>query len=643
MDTMQSLIDTLNFATIEYDKGHPIMSDKEWDDLYFKVQNLEKETGIILPNSPTNNISFDPVSQLKKVKHSHPMLSLQKTKVLVDISHFANAHQIIAMLKMDGLTCSLHYENGLLQSAETRGNGEIGEDITHNAMFIPSIPKVIAYKYPLTIDGEVICTFDDFEEFSKEYKNPRNFAAGSIRLLDPKECATRKLTFVAWDIIEDVKPTLSEKLGYAAELGFQPAPYLCCDSTDIPDLLQDIMLLESTNEEEWHYPIDGIVFKFNYCQYYHSLGATEHHPRGGIAFKFYDEEYETTLRDIEWTMGRTGVLTPVAIYDDIEIDGTICNRASLHNLGLMTETLKQPYVGQKIWISKMNQIIPQVVKMEWIPQEFKTSSPLLVPQHCPICGQATEARQDGEGLFLYCTNPDCTGKLVNTLDYFCSKKGLDIKGLSKATLEKLIEWNMVTSKADLFTLAKFRPELINKEGFGVKSVDKLLTAINDARHPTLDQFLASLGIPLIGRTYAKQLAEIFETYQEFRGAIGSFNFATIPGFGGQMHSALTEFDYTEADNMINSGLICIANPEAAIEFVQELKGVTFVVTGKLKHFKNRDELKKHIESRGGKVVNSVTTKTNYLINNDITSTSTKNQTAQKLNIPIITEEEYLHL
>ena len=364
--TIRSLIDELNRLTKLYDEGNPEVSDKEWDDLYFKLKQMEEETGIIYPDSPTQNIYFEKVSELKKVKHNHPMLSLDKTKNFDDIKFFVKNHSWIAMAKMDGLTCSLKYINGELISAETRGNGIEGEDITHNAKVISSIPQKINYKNELIVDGEIICTYEDFKPFEDTYKNPRNFASGSIRLLDSKECKKRHLTFVAWDVISHfntdglVEKYLSCKLNFINELGF----------TIVPKLTDEYILIDKVIDffkENCIYPIDGIVFKYDNINEYEAAGRTDHHFKGGLAYKFYDETYETNLKNIEWTMGRTGVLTPVAIFNPIDIDGSTVERASLHNLSILKEKLGQhPYEGQKLWICKKNQIIPYVEKAEKI-------------------------------------------------------------------------------------------------------------------------------------------------------------------------------------------------------------------------------------------------------------------------------------
>lgn len=364
---MQELIDKLNYYTKLYDEGKPEISDKEWDDLYFKLQELEKETGIILANSPTNHIDYQVVNSLTKVTHNHPMLSLDKTKSEEDVINFLGKYDGIAMAKMDGLTCSIRYLDGKLVSGETRGNGTIGEDITHNIKFVKGVPLEIPIKEEFIVDGEVICTYEDFKDFESDYKNPRNFASGSIRLLDSRASAQRKLTFVAWDCIKGLNcETLSEKLVELDKLGFIMVPCVIISSEmcDLDKIKHSILLIKK-NAKEFDYPIDGVVFKYNDCAYYSSLGSTAHHAKGGIAFKFYDEEYETILRDIEWSMGKTGQLTPVAVFEPVDDGESIIERASLHNLNIMKQILGDfPYNGQKIWVCKQNMIIPQVVRAE---------------------------------------------------------------------------------------------------------------------------------------------------------------------------------------------------------------------------------------------------------------------------------------
>lgn len=645
IDEMNELIEKLNYYTKLYDEGNPMISDKEWDDMYFKLEQLEKETGIVLANSPTVKIDYQVVNKLNKVTHNHPMLSLDKTKSINDVLIFLNKKDGIAMAKMDGLTCSIRYLNGKLVSAETRGNGIIGEDITHNIKFVKDVPLEIPIKEEIIVDGEVICNYEDFEDFSTDYKNPRNFASGSIRLLDSRTSAQRKLSFVAWDCIKglDKCKTLSEKLVELGNLGFMFVPYIVLPAdmtTNIANIEHAITLIKK-NAQDYFDPIDGIVFKYDDCAYYQSLGATEHHFRGGLAYKFYDEEYETNLRDIEWGLGKTGQITPVAIYDDVDTDDSIINRASLHNLNIMRQLLGKPYKGQKIWVCKQNEIIPQVVRSE---KSNVALTYIDIPAKCPVCGGDTYIQDD----ILYCGNPHCDGKFVNLLCHFCGKKGLDIKGLSEATLQKLVDWGWVGNYQELFSLSNFRDEWIEQPGFGPKSVDKLLATIDDARDCELWQFIASLSIPLIGTTYAKEIAKRCNDWFSFRECIEkNYDFTAWDRFGYEINDSIHNFNYKEADDLAYK-VLTIHNslwidPTATVSTVKfsEVASKTFVITGSVHTFKNRDEVKVAIETRGGKVTGSVSKNTNYLVNNDINSTSSKNVKAKQLGIPIITEEQLI--
>ena len=645
IERIKYLVSYLNDCTVAYDAGNPKISDKEWDDLYFELLALENHYGYRLENSPTQVVYFSSVSELKKVTHNHAMLSLEKTKDLDVVRAFAGNKEILAMCKMDGLTCSLTYKNGHLVAAETRGNGIVGEDILHNAMVIPSIPKSITYRDDLVVDGEIICTLHNFEKFASTYKNPRNFAAGSIRLLEAKECAERALTFVAWEVkqgYDDVK-RLSERLELLSYENFTVVPY----DNLIISLEQCVENLKA-DADELGYPIDGCVFKFNDIAYGDSLGSTSHHFKNAIAYKFYDETYTTYLTDIEWTMGRTGVLTPVAIFEPLDIDGSTVERASVHNISVMKNLFHgTPFKGQKIEVFKANMIIPQIHSAEDVSGAlmYPELTFIDIPDVCPICGGKVEQYTEIDSTVLQCTNPICSGKLINVLDHFCGKKGLDIKGLSKMTLEKLINWNWLNSPSDIFTLQQHRTEWINKPGFGVKSVDKILDAIEFSRQNCdLSQFIAALGIPLIGTSASKDLVKIFSTWEEFYVAIREkYPFYEIQGFGYEMHSALHSYDYTEACYIADNFIIFNSITSAPIESnnTQSLEGMTFVITGKLTHFKNRDALVAKIESLGGKVTGSVSKNTTYLVNNDVESTSSKNRTAKSLGIPILSENDLL--
>ena len=634
LSKIKELVEKLNYYTKLYDEGRPEISDKEWDDMYFELQELEKESGIYLEESPTQKVNFQVVSKLNKVEHNHPMLSLDKTKDINEIQKFVYNNDYIAMAKMDGLTCSLKYVNGKLVSAETRGNGLIGEDILHNALQVKNIPNRINFQDELIVDGEIICTYENFKEFESEYKNPRNFASGSIRLLDSKESSMRKLSFVAWDCIKGLNDfTLLGKLCKLSDFGFIVVPTRRDISNyNIEKVIKNIQL----DCQKLEYPIDGVVFKYNKCSEYEAAGKTDHHFKGGLAYKFYDEEYETTLKDVEWTMGRTGVLTPVALLEPINIDGSEVSRASLHNISIMDE-LGIRYQDTKVMVYKANMIIPQISRV--LPYEGEVASLINVPAVCPICGEPTIIKGENGVRVLYCSNPSCEGKLINRLDHFFGKKGLDAKGLSKATFEKLIDWGWVENIKDVFKLKEHKKEWEKMQGFGEKSVEKILQAIEDCKSCSLEAVISAAGIPLIGRTVGKDLSKRFGSYTEFREAVESgFDFTSFGGYGWEMHKAISDFDYSELDYIVDNYLQIKENKKEENEL--KLKDLTFCVTGKVHIWKNRDSLSALIESLGGKVTGSVSKNTNYLINNDINSTSAKNKKAQELGIPILSEEDF---
>ena len=634
---IKDLISKLNFYTKAYDEGKPLISDAEWDKMYFELKSLEEETGIIYSNSPTQSIIYDVKNELVKVKHDHLMLSLDKTKDWNDFLKYFKDETVVGMLKLDGLTCSLKYKDGILVSAHTRGNGEIGEDILHNAMVINNIPKQIPLTEELILDGEIISSYKDFEEFSNDYSCPRNFAAGSIRLLDSKECQKRNLRFIAWNVVSKNWTTVIESFEKLENLGFEVVDWTSSWDWDAKEFLIE-------RAEEKGYPIDGLVGRFDDIIYGESLGNTGHHSRAAYAFKFFDEVYESELIDIEWSAGRTGVLTPVAIFEPVEIDGAIIERASLHNLDVMEELLEVPYVGQKLRIFRANMIIPQIHDADGLPSEGSVTL-IEIPNTCPICGEKTLKVKNCETHELICSNPNCTGKLINRLDFFVGKKGLDIKGLSKVTLEKLLDWGWINSLKDIFELKNHRNEWIKKAGFGVKSVDNILNAIETSRKCDLDKFICALGIPLIGSVASKALVERFDTWDDFQNAIlDKFDFSKINNFGTEMSRSLLSYDYNESNEIVNNYIDFNKKEEVINQTMSDnISGKIFVITGKTNVYKNREELKIIIEANGGKVSSAVSSKTNYLINNDIESTSSKNKTAKSLNIPIITEEDFLKM
>ena len=629
--------------TALYDAGTPEISDKEWDELYFKLVEMEKEKGIVYSDSPTQSIQFKTVSKLEKKEHNHPMLSLAKTKDPKEVQNFVSGQDWFAMFKMDGLTCSLTYENGELMSAETRGNGYIGEDIFNNVLVLPSIPKKIPNKELTVIDGEIVCQKNIFDEYyASEYKHPRNFASGNIRQLNNKDVG--KLTFVAWDLVKgcddiDFIPWRFEKL---VKWGFYIVPFIG-DAETIDDALEWLDALKEMST----YPIDGYVFKFTSKQFGESLGRTDHHFKNAIAYKFYDETYSTKLITIQWTMGRTGVLTPVAIFKPVEIDGTMVSRASLHNVSIMKEILGDcAYVGEPLEVYKANMIIPQIESAGpkhdygYVISHGGISANDN-PEICPYCGAPTKIIISADGVEnMACSNDNCESKLSNKIDHFFGKKGLDAKGISKATIDKLIDWGWVSSVYDMFDLHLHKAEWIKKPGFGEKSVTKIIESISESRYCTLDKFISAIGIPLVGQTIAREIVKYYSTWDDFINAIGG-DWSEFEGFGPEISNSINEYDYTEAKKIEKILQIQYINEEPAKIIESPIKGKTFVITGKLNHFSNREALKTNIEVFGGKVAGSISSKTDYLINNDINSTSSKNIKAKQLNIPIITEDQYL--
>lgn len=639
-------IKQLNKWTKAYDKGMPEVSDKVWDDLYFKVAEYEKETGFADYNSPTQTIKYQVVNELKKVKHEYqPMLSLAKTKSVDAVSNFLGNHSWLAMAKLDGLSCRITYEDGKIIRAETRGNGEIGEDITHNIVTVKNVPKVISVKEKFIIDGEIICDDETFSWFKDKYQNARNFAAGSIRLLDARECAKRELSFIAWDIIEGYEDRdvlrLTHKLYEADKLGFQVVPFISNLENEVEQIEYAIQYIQKV---AYCLPIDGVVFKWNECEEYDGAGRTEHHFNGGLAYKFYDEAHKSKLLDIEWSMGRKGVLTPVAIIEPITFDGSTISRCNLHNVSCMEDILGQPYVNQEVDIVKYNQIIPGIEDAIKIEDNDKPVCTGLInlPKRCPFCDAEVELIDNDGVKTLHCTNKSCNGLMVNVIDHYFGKKGLDVKGISKATIEKLIDWGWVETISDMYQLRHHEERWINMSGFGETSVCKILQAIDDScKNVQLDKFISALGIPLIGQAAAKQLAKHFKTWDNFMAAIEDDTYKwTLKGFGYEMIKAMYRFDYEEAKHIVKN-FITFEEPKEE-KVTTSLEGKTFVITGKLA-LGSRDKAKEMIEAAGGKVASAVSSKTDYLINNDSTSETAKNKKAKELGVQIITEQEFLKL
>ena len=639
-DELKEKIDKAKFAY--YNTDNPIISDKEYDNL---IKKYGEEPSVGAPV----------LDSIKKITIADkPMLSLDKAHNEKEIILFSNGYDIVASIKCDGLSVRLIYKNGILFSANTRGNGSEGADITEHIKYFTNVPLKILKTEKYIIDGEAIIYDDDFKIINKnnQFKNSRNTASGSLALLDMNIVKQRRLSFIAWDIIQG--GCSSECYHYnmeeAEKLGFTTVPMLILDATKIEQ--EEIANINQTllkESKEKGIPCDGIVWRINDIKEGNKRGQTAHHFLNAIAWKPNDETYSTRLKYIDWTMGRTGVLTPVAVFDSIEIDGTIVERASLHNVSIMRETLGNcVYVGEPLEVAKMNQIIPQIIEAGpkydygYIISHSGVSAHDVI-ERCPICGGEIDYITSPDGVInAYCSNPHCEGKLINVLDHFCGKKGLDIKGISKATFEKLIDWGWLKNIEEVFSLSNFRDEWIKKPGFGIKSVDKMLQAIEDARHTTLDAFISAIGIPLIGRTVAKDLTNYFETYDDFRNAIDdkNYHFYDLDNFGEEMDKNIKNFNYAEADR-ISKLLFIEATVVNKNQINNNLTGKTIVITGKLSNFKNRAELKSIIEKHGGRVVDSISAKTDILINNDINSTSSKNKAAKERNIPIISELDFI--
>lgn len=633
IDRIKELTELLNKASDSYyNTGDTIMEDYEFDTFLEELCSLEQETGFVMATSPTHKVGYEVKSELQKVTHNHPMLSLAKTKDWNEFIIYFGSKDVIGMLKMDGLTCSLRYVNGELVSAETRGNGEIGEDIFHNIKTVKTVPQKIPYKDELIVDGEIICTYEDFEPFSTEYKNPRNFASGSIRLLDSNECAKRPLTFVAWNVIKglDNENSFLRKLVLIDELGFTVVPWTSSFDWDAKEFLVN-------KAKKLGYPIDGLVGRFGDIKYGESLGATSHHSNAAYAFKFGDETYETVLRDVEWNTTRTGIIAPVAVFDEVDLDGALTTRATLHNLSIIEQL--ELGIGDTITVYRSNMVIPK------IDDNLTRSNTLKIPTVCPCCGHPTEVKYTDNSKVLMCTNPDCPAKKLARFTHFVSRKCMNIDGLSERTLELLISNNLIKNFRDIYHLKEHVGKLCTLDGMGKKSVENLLNSIEKSRDVKLENFIVALGIPNIGLSAAKAISKKFNgSHYDFVMALANdnYDFSQIDDFGEITNKSLHDWWHSK-DPMVE--LLPME-----VNFIVEntgsnasLDGKSFCITGGLTHYTNRDAFVKTIEDNGGKYVSSVSKKTDYLINNDKTSTSSKNKKAMDLNIPIISEEDFINM
>lgn len=643
INEIHELVDDLNYYRDSYyNKNFSVVTDQKYDKLFDKLVTLEKETGIVMSNSPTVTVGYEVKSALLKTKHSHPMLSLDKTKAVEDLIHFANTQDCLLSLKMDGLTVLLTYENCELVKAETRGNGEIGEDITHNAKVFKNIPLHINNPNHVEIEGEAIITYNDFNTINEalpedeRYKTPRNLVSGSVRQLDSLVASGRHIRFIVWKMPFGFT-RYSEGLEYAKKLGFDVVPYNFYDVNNIERIIE---LLKGV-AEKFSYPIDGLVMTYENVEYGKSLGMTGHHPKHSIAFKFYDELVESKMIDVDWTMGKTGSLTPTAIFDPVEIDGTEVSRASLHNVSIFEDLNLAS--GDTVTVYKANQIIPQI--QDNLDREIEGKVLFDIPKKCPICNHNTELRQDGVAKILYCSNPNCKGKLLGKCTHFVSKNAMNVNGLSESTLQKFIENGYITSFVDIYDLKdNFYEDISKLEGFGKRSVDKLMQSIEDSRNTTLDRFIYALCIPMVGRSASKAIAKYcnydFDVF--INRCNDAFNWSVLDDIGFAMELSLDGYTIDNYSEIIElSKYMTFEKPEEKTG--TSLDGKTFVITGSLNVFTNRDEAKEKIESSGGKVASSVSKKTDYLVNNDINSTSGKNKKAKELGVPIISEEDLIKL
>ena len=642
-ERIKDLVELLNKANkAYYQEANEIMTNFEYDKLYDELVGLEKETGMVLSNSPTVNVGYQVVSQLPKEQHNSPMLSLDKTKEVGALADFAGDRKCLLSWKMDGLTVVLTYENGELVKAVTRGNGLVGEVITNNAKTFKNIPISIPYKGRLTLRGEAIIKYSDFEQINREiedadskYKNPRNLCSGSVRQLNSQVTAERNVNFVAFALINaddvDFDNSIEQQYKWMEIQGFQVVEYRVVTRNSMEDAVKYF----AGKIQTYDYPSDGLVLMFDDIEYGLSLGTTAKFPRNGIAFKWEDEQAETTLKYIEWSPSRTGLINPVAVFEPVELEGTTVSRASVHNISIMEEL--ELGSGDRIKVYKANMIIPQ------ISENLTKSGIDDLPKECPVCGHATEVKAENGIKTLYCPNSQCPAKHVKLFTLFVSRNGMNIDGLSEETLEKFIDAGYIKEFADIFHLDRYYEEIVATPGFGQKSYDNLMDSVEKARNVELSALIYSLGIPNIGSANAKLICKAFNNNIEKIRNASVEELIEIDGIGEIMAEKFCQYfadedNIKKLDNLLKE--VNIAEPEENTT-LQNMDGLTFVITGSVEHFANRNELKSYIEKHGGKVTGSVSAKTNYLINNDAMSASSKNKKAKQLGVEIVTEEVFL--
>jgi len=646
-EDLRNRIDELNkYRNEYYNNNIALISDYEYDKLFDELKEMENTLNIYYSDSPTQQVGYTVVSNLEKVKHEYPLLSLDKTKSINDIFKFANNHDLVLSAKMDGLTVCITYDNGYLVKAETRGDGFEGELITHNVNTFGNVPKQIPYKEHLVVVGEAILKEDKLDIINaelpddKKYKHVRNLVSGTVRQLDSSVCAKRQPMFIAWDCKTDIAYTLYSKLVKLDKWGFTIVPCYCIDTSHRLDIELECDIDAIKNEcRDLNYPIDGIVCTINDVAYGESLGQTSHHFKNAIAYKFYDEETVTYLRDIEWSMGRTGVLTPVAIFDTIDIDGTAVSRASLHNVSILKDL--ELGIDDEITVYKANAIIPQ------ISENLTKSNTYEIPAFCPYCGSKTKQVMDNDSIVLECTNNSCSERKLEQIVHFVSKPCMNVVGLSRESLKLFMQKNWISDPIDIFSgrINAHYWDIVKVDGWAEKSVDKLIASIEKSRNVKLENAINALGIDNIGIKASKDIAKFCEyNWHNFIDPMYYTRFRNIDGFGEVTQIAIIR--YMEKNrNYVNDlfSLFNFIDTPSKVSTNSFINHKTFVITGKLNHYKNRDELVSVIESNGGKVVSSVSAKTDYLINNDINSNSGKNKKAKELDIPIITEEDFMQM
>ena len=641
---MKELVQKLDKAAkAYYQQDIELISNREYDQMYDELQALEKETGTILANSPTISVGYEAVDQLPKEEHESPMLSLDKTKDREVLRDFMGEHKTLLSWKLDGLTIVLTYENGELAKAVTRGNGVVGEVVTNNARVFKNVPLKIPYQGRLVLRGEAIITYSDFERINEsiedvdaKYKNPRNLCSGSVRQLNNEITAHRNVRFYAFALVSaenvDFRNSRARQFEWLKEQGFDVVEYRVVTGATLDEAMEYF----STAITENDFPSDGLVALYDDIAYGDSLGRTAKFPRNAFAFKWADEIKETHLLEIEWSPSRTGLINPVAVFEPVELEGTTVSRASVHNVSIVKEL--ELGIGDIITVYKANMIIPQIA------ENLTRSSKLEIPETCPACGHATEIQKVNDVEALYCTNPDCAAKKIKSFALFASRDAMNIDGLSEATLEKFIARGFIHDFGDIFEIAKHRDEIVEMDGFGEKSFENLIASLDKAKETTLAKVIYSLGIANIGLANAKVICRHFDDDLEKIRHADEEEVSSIDTIGPVIARSLTDYFAKEENNKKLDHLLSyltIKKEEKTGE--QIFRNMNFVITGSVEHFANRAQAKEFIESLGGKVTGSVTSKTNYLINNDTTSNSSKNKKAKELGIPILSEEDFLKM